>query len=63
LLATSTHALAQATKGELHAVVHLPALHTIGGAHRMPQPPQLAGSLCVLTHAPLQSLKPLGQAH
>ena len=40
---------------------HTPFMHDVPDAHRTPQPPQLAPSVAVRTHAPLQRVDPVGQ--
>jgi hypothetical protein len=50
----STHAPAQFVRPAPHEVAHAPSEHTWPAAQRMPQPPQLFGSLCVSVQTPEQ---------
>jgi hypothetical protein len=43
--------------------LHVPALHVAPLPHECPQAPQLFGSVCSSTHAPLHETSPLGHAH
>jgi hypothetical protein len=42
---------------------HVPAEHAVPAPHAVPQLPQLFGSFCSSTHAPLQELCPAGHVH
>jgi hypothetical protein len=42
----------------VHDELQTPAEHTWSAEHAFPQLPQLAGSACVFTQAPLQSVIP-----
>jgi hypothetical protein len=44
-----------------HDTMQLPPLHTVPPVHAFVQPPQLLGSLPVLTQTPPQLVCPLGQ--
>src|SRR6185436_7240470 len=41
----------------------LPSQYGVAPVHLIPQPPQLSGSLSVLTHCPKQHIRPVWQLH
>jgi hypothetical protein len=62
LVIVSTHDVPHCVS-DPHPDEHMPALHTCPVLHTCPHIPQLPASEDVGTHAPLQTVVPLGQLH
>jgi hypothetical protein len=53
---SSTHVAPQSDRPAAHPAVHAPPMHVVPGRHRLSQPPQFAGSLCVSVHPARQAV-------